>query len=238
MQTASPAWQHFNYPVLSSTNDKALEYSRTRSKLPAVFTAEEQTQGRGRRGRQWVSTKGNLFMSLLLKAEVSISDFAFISSLALAQTIDQFSPTLQPKIKWPNDVLINGCKISGILIESAENDCVIIGIGVNLCSSPDNSEVIYPTTNLKTLGVELDRLTFLKAYLSHFNQALNQRLSIGFEPIRQNWLGFAWHLNDTIKIRQHDQEISGIFKGIDEQGFLLLKQGKEIKKIVVGDVFI
>jgi BirA family biotin operon repressor/biotin-[acetyl-CoA-carboxylase] ligase len=238
MPIHSNSWQHFDYSSLSSTNDKALEYSRTQGRLPAVFTAEEQTQGRGRRGRQWISTKGNLFMSLLLKAEVSVSDFAFISSLALAQTINQFSPILHPKIKWPNDVLINDCKISGILIESAENDCVIIGIGVNLCSSPDNSEVIYPTANLKTLGVDIDRLTFLKAYLSHFNQALHQRLSIGFEPIRQNWLSFAWHLNDIIKIRQHDQEISGIFKGIDEQGILLLKQGKEIKKIVVGDVFI
>ena len=110
------SWQWYDYPSLGSTNDLAKEQSENFSGTPSVYTAKVQTAGRGRRGRQWVSKEGNLFMSQLLKTEIPVSDTVFITAVSVAETIRNLTIGLQINIKWPNDVLIGGKKISGILI--------------------------------------------------------------------------------------------------------------------------
>lgn len=229
-------WQWEDYPEVGSTNDLAKEESKCFSGYPTVYTAQAQTAGRGRRGRQWVSEKGNLFMSLLFKAELPISDMVFVTSLSIAETVNRLTTDLKINIKWPNDVLIDEQKICGILIEAAENETIVIGIGVNLVASPDNAQTIYKTTSLKELGFDISREKFLQTFLLCFdaNVDICRRC---FDEIRTKWLSYAYRLNQKIKIMQNKKQLEGIFKGIDEQGLLLLEQEERIIKISVGDVF-
>lgn len=237
MPTQIGRWQWYDYPSVGSTNDVAKEQSRFSSDTPKVFTAETQTAGRGRRGRSWVSVKGNLFMSQLLTTGLPISDMVFIASLSVAETLFLLTEGVRINIKWPNDVLINGKKICGILIEAAENDNIVIGTGINLSSAPDDSEVIYPTTSLSSLGFNISREIVLREYLKIFDANINLGHQKGFSVIRAKWLQYAYKLDEYIKIMQKNRTIEGIFKGIDEQGLLLLQQGSSIIKVAVGDVF-
>lgn len=230
-------WEWFDYPTLGSTNDEAKLVSLEIKDRHIVITAEEQTKGRGRIGRNWISKKGNLFMSQLFKPQIKISDLVFISSLSVAKTISKFAINLQVNIKWPNDILIKGKKFCGILIET-ENDAVIIGIGVNLLNSPSDSEVIYPVCNLHDEGYNISRQQFIDAYLQIFDDYMDLYNKLGFKPIRQQWLQYAYKLDQQIGIRNNKEEKIGIYKGIDEEGLLLLEQNNKIIKISVGDVFI
>ncbi len=229
-------WQWSDYDVLTSTNDKAKEQSNLATK-PLVISAICQTKGRGRRGRTWVSKEGNLFFSQLLSFPMPLSDLVFISSLSVAKAILEIAPQLAVKIKWPNDVLIDGKKVCGILLETGENATAIIGIGINLRQSPSADDILYPTTALGDLGVEISRDKFLKIYLQHFNYWTDIRLKQSFEPIRSAWLELAAFLDEKITVNCTAKNISGIFKGIDEQGLLLLKQEEKIIYIAAGDVF-
>ena len=229
-------WQWIDYPSVSSTNDEAKNICSAVDVKKIVITAVEQTQGRGRRGRNWISDSGNLFMSQLYKPQHKISDLVFISSLSIAQTVLSFSSDLDVKIKWPNDVLLDNKKFCGILIE-AEKDYVIIGIGVNLNSCPPDQDIIYPATDIASYGLNLSRLDFLQKYLSIFNENTKLYKQNGFNDIRLNWLKYAYRLNQEIKIK-NNSAIQGIYKGIDENGFLLLEQDKKVTKISAGDIFI
>ncbi len=229
-------WQWIDYPSVGSTNDEAKNICSAVDVKKIVITAVEQTQGRGRRGRNWISDSGNLFMSQLYKPQHKISDLVFISSLSIAQTVLSFSSDLDVKIKWPNDVLLDNKKFCGILIE-AEKDYVIIGIGVNLNSCPPDQDIIYPATDIASYGLNLSRLDFLQKYLSIFNENTKLYKQNGFNDIRLNWLKYAYRLNQEIKIK-NNSAIQGIYKGIDENGFLLLEQDNKVTKISVGDIFI
>lgn len=229
-------WQWIDYPSVGSTNDEAKNICSAVDVKKIVITAVEQTQGRGRRGRNWISDSGNLFMSQLYKPQHKISDLVFISSLSIAQTVLSFSSDLDVKIKWPNDVLLDNKKFCGILIE-AEKDYVIIGIGVNLNSCPSDQDIIYPATDIASYGLNLSRLDFLQKYLSIFNENTKLYKQNGFNDIRLNWLKYAYRLNQEIKIK-NNSAIQGIYKGIDENGFLLLEQDNKVTKISVGDIFI
>ena len=230
-------WEWFDYSVLGSTNDEAKLLSKEIENRRILITAETQTKGRGRLGRNWISKKGNLFMSQVFIPEIKISDLVFISSLCVSGTIVKFASNLKVNIKWPNDVLINGKKFCGILIEK-ENDAVIIGIGINLTNSPLDTEVIYPVTNLNDEGCPLSKQDFLKSYLQLFDYYIDLYCNQGFKIIRKHWLQYAYKINHQIRIRNNNEEKVGIYKGIDENGFLLLKQNDKIIKISVGDVFI
>ena len=230
-------WLWKDFEEIDSTNNKAKELSQNFNGYNIVISAKMQTSGRGRIGRKWISQSGNLFFSQLLYLNIPISYLVFITSLSIADSIHELSPNLDIKIKWPNDVLVSGGKISGILIETGENNTVIIGIGVNLVSSPKNKDILYPVSDLRSSGIEVRREIFLQTYLKYFNNNLNDCLSGGFLPIRQRWLSYAANLNKLIQVNQTDKKFEGIFKGIDEQGYLLLEHNHTIQKIAAGDVF-
>lgn len=230
-------WRWEQFDTIASTNDLAKDKSADFDGSPVVYTAKVQTAGRGRRGRSWVSAEGNLFMSQLLKTDLAVSDMVFITSLSIAQTIETLTKGVQINIKWPNDVLLGGKKVCGILIESAANVAVVIGAGVNLVSSPPDGDVMYPACNLLSLGHQISISRFLSEYLRHFDGNVEICSKDGFGTIRRQWLKYAHRLGQMIKIVQKDKVKEGIFKGIDEQGLLLLEQGSGIVKVAVGDVF-
>ncbi len=230
-------WQIISYDCIDSTNAEAIRKSADYFTDGVLITAKEQSNGRGRMGRVWQSFIGNLFFSQLFKSKAPLWVLTYISSLSVCESIQKLCRGLEVKIKWPNDVLVNGGKISGILIESGNNDTAVVGIGVNLQLSPESKDILYPTTNLRDLGFDISREDFLQCYLTIFDNYYNTFITDGFTKIRHQWLSCSYKLNEEILVSQGNKKQKGIFKGIDENGCLLLKQEDNTLKISAGDVF-
>lgn len=231
-------WQVVFFDELESTNDTALEYSGKISGGCYVIQAKKQTKGRGRRGRSWISSDGNLFFSLLLEFDIkNLGALVVICALCLLQSIKQLKSGADVLLKWPNDVLLNGKKVSGILLEKADGNYMIAGIGVNVKTSPKNEEMLYPVISLKEAGIDISADDFLKLYLKVFCDNVNIYREKGFEVLRRQWLECAKGVGKKITIRQDENIEEGIFKGIDEKADLLLEKNGKISKILVGDVF-
>ena len=228
-------WNLEKYNEVSSTNDVAKDRSfETKENL--VVVADIQYLGRGRRGNKWMSQRGNLFFSQLFYSKTVNSNLAFVASLSLVEAIKNISEIKSVSLKWPNDILIDMKKVAGILIEQADNGMTIIGIGVNLVAHPNEQQTSYPSTDLISNGVKIPREKLLSEYLSYFDK--NYELCLkNFNIVREKWLKFASGLNQKIKVKIKDEIKEGIFKGIDEQGLLLLQQDNDIIKISVAEVF-
>lgn len=233
-------WYWQDLATVGSTNDAAALLSRNPPAQKCVVSAREQTAGRGRRGRSWLSLPGNLFMSLLLPGTLQDMNFLpFAVSLSLFKTIKQLSPELEVGLKWPNDVLVRGAKVSGILLEKTENPYIIIGIGVNLAASPrGDKNLLYPVIGLGDCGIKIDRCSFLKLYLRQFDETMALLERQGFAPVREQWLQQALNLGREITVHMENTAFEGIFKGLSESGALLLERNGRIEKIYAGDVFI
>ncbi|MEE6206781.1 MAG: biotin--[acetyl-CoA-carboxylase] ligase [Alphaproteobacteria bacterium] len=230
-------WQIFHFDTVGSTNDVAKEYSQTATDN-FVVQADAQTAGRGRRGRNWVSLKGNLFFSVGLKFELkNLGILVLISSLSLLQTVKAIKADADVKLKWPNDVLLNGAKVSGMLLEKGAGDFMIIGIGVNIKQSPDSAQMLYKTTSLHAAGIHTDKDEFLKMFLQRFSENLSLWQKNGADFVRLKWLEYAKGLNEEIVVSQENIKSKGIFTGIDENAALLLNTEQGVTKILVGDVF-
>ena len=217
-------WDIHQFETLESTNATALLCP-----VGTVVMAESQTAGRGRYGRTWQSPKGNLYMSLVL-TDMGKNNYAlpFLTAVAVADSL----PGYDVSLKWPNDVLLSGKKLAGILIEKAD-DKLVVGIGVNVMTSPLEG-VLYPTANLEG---RLRPMTLAKRILLQYNTLLDLLDKKGFKEIRKRWLEYATGLHKPISIHLADAEFQGIFKGIDAKGALLLKQKSGTRTLNVGDVF-
>jgi len=230
-------WQIFHYNTVGSTNDTAKEYSQTATDS-FVITADKQTAGRGRRGRSWVSLDGNLFFSVGLKFELkNLGRLVLLSSLSLLQTIKSLNLNADVKLKWPNDVLLNGAKVSGMLLEKGAGDFMVVGIGVNIKHSPDSAQMLYKTTSLHAAGIETSKENFLNLFLQKLSENLDLQQQNGADFVRLKWLEYAKGLNEEIVVCQENIKSKGIFTGIDENAALLLNTDQGLTKILVGDVF-
>lgn len=238
-------YHNFNilhFEKIDSTNSKAMEMAVLgQLNDRGVILADEQNSGRGRLNRVWVSDKGNLYFSLLLRPKIAISnvsELSFVSISALSLVISEILPNSDIKLKWPNDLLVNGKKISGILLESkisAQNlDFVVIGIGVNLVSSPQNT--LFPATNIKDYGALISNIEMLKKFLDKFEDLYQNYLEFGFKKARNIWLDKAYKLKEEISVKIDEQEIRGVFENIDEAGNLILRTKTGEKKINCADV--
>jgi BirA family biotin operon repressor/biotin-[acetyl-CoA-carboxylase] ligase len=232
-------WQYYEYDEVASTNDTIKEYCTTKG-LKVIVKANLQTAGRGRRGRSWLGVEGNLFFSLALETDLTnISRLVLISGLSLLKTIRYFSNIINVKIKWPNDILIEGCKVSGILLEKAQGDYLIIGIGVNIVGSPKEVDALYNITSLAENNVDVSSDEFLRRFIDIFTDNLEKYENENFEILRQEWLENAVGIGRQIIVRQEKQsEKKGVFIGLDENANLLLETANGIQKITAGDVFI
>ena len=232
-------WQWKDYAETGSTNDEALNWSlgaNSRDKI--IITAKLQTKGRGRFDRKWIGMDGNLFMSLALPFDIKDNAaLVFISSLAVLQTIKQINSDADVVLKWPNDVLINNKKVSGILIERGHNGYMVVGIGVNIKASPSSLDLIYPATNLAEIGLLADRIEFMKLYIYSLDSLHEIWQERGFAKIVELWQAYAKGLNEAIEVHTSKGIKKGIFTGIDIEGRLLLRTETKIEAIFAGDVF-
>lgn len=233
-------WYWEDLETIGSTNDAGIRLSQNPLAEKMVVSAKEQTAGRGRRGRSWLGLPGNLFMSLVIPGSYQdLNYMPFVVSLSLLKVIKGLSPDLDVKLKWPNDVLVVGGKISGILLEKPENEYIVLGIGVNLAAAPkDESSLLYPVAGLRDYGIEVERCRFLELYLKEFDKTMSVLKSAGFEAIRKEWLAHAANLGREIRVNLEHESFCGIFNGLDENGGLLVEREGRVEKIYAGDVFI
>lgn len=235
-----------SFDTLDSTNEEAKRLAKAGGAHGAVVWAKKQTGGKGRMGREWISQEGNLFVSVLLKPEkptAELAQLSFVAAIAVVEALSAlFEKDHQLSCKWPNDILLDGKKLSGILLESftCETDgrqWVVVGVGVNVDSHPNHMQ--YPATCLTEAGVELvSAKIVLSRFIHHFIECYNEWNNKGFAPIRKRWLSHAWNLKKDITARLPDEEISGIFQDVDAAGNMILKDKKGRKNIIhAADIF-
>ncbi len=197
-----------------------------------------QTGGHGRMGRRWISPAGNLYVSLCLEkippAQAGI--YSFLAAVALMQAIEKLCPGLQMHCKWPNDLLINGKKVTGILLETDGVDRLIVGIGVNLIPI-DESRLLYPVTSLRQEGFDVDKTDLLEALLESFGQWQIRLKTQGKEPVLSAWKRKACGIGGSVTVNLPDRQLRGTFYGLDQDGCFLLNKEGEILKITAGDIF-
>lgn len=237
---SDPCWRIQKLELTTSTNDdvrRAAEAGEGEGE-GLVVVASRQSAGRGRLGRVWESPVGNLYCSTLLRPRnmpQSGAFYSFVAALAIRDVVRHFLPQSDVTLKWPNDVLVGGKKISGILLE-AIGDSLIVGVGLNIGHYPETS--LYPVTSLRAEGLVTATAT---AVLDRFLAALGVWHDVmqkqGFDPIRQAWLSHAQ--TGPMKVRLPHETLQGNFAGLDETGRLrlLLADGTE-RSISTGDVFL
>lgn len=247
--TADPALDPFYRLVrlgeTASTNDDARRLAAEGAGEGALVWAERQTSGRGRRGRRWESPAGNLYMSLLLRPKVPLAkagQVGFLAALAIAETCTRLLPQRAVGCKWPNDVLIEGKKVAGLLLEAEAKedgsaDWLVLGLGVNVASHPEGME--FPATSLATQGAEAGPAAVLAGVASRFVLWYRRWLADGFAPAREAWLACAAGIGGPVRVRFETHMEEGIFAGLDGEGALLLhKAGAATpQRVTAGDLF-
>ena len=222
--------------VTQSTNDDVKHAAEAGEDEGYAVLAERQTAGRGRYGRQWDSPAGNLYLSLLLRPRhtLNFSCYSFVAALALADTVKYFLPQAPVNLKWPNDVLLDGKKVGGILLETVA-DGVVIGMGLNVTTHPDNS--FYPSTSLAKAGLTIRSIEPIASHLLEKLRYWHFILEMdGFTPIRAAWLNYA--IKGQVRVRLPHEAVQGTFLDLGQNGTLLLRlaDGSE-RSIASGDVF-
>ena len=230
---------------IDSTNEEARRLAASGERGPIWLRADRQTAGRGRRGRTWESPIGNLAATLLIspgKPASECAQISFVTAIAAADAAAGFAANAEIKVKWPNDVLANGRKLAGILLESASGGdgaltFLAIGIGMNLAHFPPDTE--FPATSLAALGVSAPSPSAALTQLAaHFAKWYDVWMMNGFSPIQDAWLARAAGLGSRIRARLTHEETSGVFEGIDNTGALILREAQgRTRTIAAGEVF-
>lgn len=226
-------------PETGSTNADMLALAQVGVSEGDWLRAERQTGGRGRQGRAWDSPPGNLYASTLVRLRPSdppAATLALVAAVALEEAVRVFHPA-GVTIKWPNDLLADGAKLSGVLLERT-GDAVVIGIGVNLAHHPDLPD--RPATSLAAHDAPVDPGTFNDVLAEAFARWLGRWRGEGLEPIRRRWLECAHPIGTALATHLPDgSQIDGLFDGLDAQGALILKEASGHGRIVhAGDVFL
>lgn len=239
-----PPFRLVAYETIGSTNDELKRLAREGAAEGLVVTAERQTAGRGRRGRTWVSPPGNLYSSTLVRPDcraATAAQLGFVAALGVSGAIGELAPHVSTRCKWPNDLLTNGKKVSGILLETEmvsgdRPDFVILGVGVNLASSPRDTP--YPATSLAEEGAPgIAPAEMAIAFVRHFAAWLAAWREGGFAPIREAWLARAMGLGEPIQVRLERDTLDGRFLDLDHDGALLLGQAEGSRRIAAGEIF-
>ena len=237
-------WKIETFAVLPSTQDEAKDRALDEAADEGlVIQALTQSEGRGRQGNSWTSPMGSLYMSILLRP-LCTADLAgqisFVVALAVSAAMDEFLEGGHKKtLKWPNDILIDGKKVAGILLETELSPKglvghLIIGVGVNIMSAPEGRIALKEVSGENRLAVH----PFRDRVLHYLDTYYNAWKAGGFAPIRKVWLEQAHGMGDKLTARLPNREEKGIFKDIDEAGGLILEIS-ENKQIVIraGEIY-
>ena len=238
---------------VDSTNAQAKRLAENADFGPLWIRADKQSAGRGRRGREWTSKKGNLFCSGLYPYEglpQQAAQMSFAAALAVADTLKHYVPHETVSLKWPNDALLAGKKTAGILLEVGQTHhqkWMVVGIGINLTHHPENTE--YPAThvlehisaedlseseNVMTGGAQAV-LAILAQRFDHWRHILDSK---GFEPIGQAWTERAHNIPGHVTVRLPNETFTGEALGLDANGALRVRlENGTIRDIHAGDVF-
>jgi BirA family transcriptional regulator, biotin operon repressor / biotin---[acetyl-CoA-carboxylase] ligase len=234
------------HDTVGSTNAEALSQARLGECGPLWVTAAQQTAGRGRRGRPFVSERGNLYASLLLIDPAPAdraAELSFVAALALHDAVCELASMLAPRIrfKWPNDMICDGAKFAGILVEGESTSgrplAAVVGIGVNCARHPAGTA--YPATDLAAAGAIVSPETLFRA----LSRSMPLRLAEwdrgrGFAAIRAAWLARAVGLAEVIRVSLPERELQGRFESLDRAGRLLLRrEDGTLEAITAGDIF-
>jgi BirA family biotin operon repressor/biotin-[acetyl-CoA-carboxylase] ligase len=254
--TTSPFHTH-HFDTVSSTQDEC--WARVQSGAPSgtVISADVQTKGRGRQGRVWDNPPGNLAATLAwaLAPGDTPGHYSFIVAVALARAVRTvIADPSALSIKWPNDLLLNGVKCAGILIESPDPKWILIGTGVNIAYAPDGRARIldfvdavipaqagiqdHKTGPQRSLGLQITSDHILDSYLGHFYDLVSHYRTHGLADILAEWRGQAFGIDREMNVRLPNEEFTAIFRGLDENGAACaeLPDGR-IRKVHAGDVF-
>jgi BirA family biotin operon repressor/biotin-[acetyl-CoA-carboxylase] ligase len=224
-----------------STNDDLASLARQGAPEGVWLRAVRQSGGRGRQGRQWHSPPGNLYASTLVRlrpGDPPAPTLALVAAVALQEAASAFVVAgVTIEIKWPNDLLVAGAKLSGILLERID-DSIIVGFGVNLADHPDETD--RPAINMGMLGGAPDPARFLDALAKSFARWIERWRDEGLEPISERWLAAAHPRGSALRTHTAGGSwIEGVFDGLDENGALRLRLADGSTQVIhAGDVFL
>ena len=232
------------HEVLESTSSLVKQRAEDGAAEGLAIQALRQSAGRGRQGRGWDSPAGNLYISVLLRPAVPIRDapqWSFVAAVALAETLNGLLPEASKlSLKWPNDLLLQGAKAAGILVEtgiapSHALDWICIGIGVNIMSKPNLPD--RPTACLaEYLAAPPAPEALAQSLLVSLAHWHDVRLQQGFAPIREAWLRHAPAMGAPISLKRDGALLEGAFAGLSPEGGLLLAKGREVQLILAGEI--
>ncbi len=236
---------HF-YADCSSTNDIAASYGCSKAVRPTWIIAGTQSGGRGRKGRPWVSEEGNLYASLIFCPSIRPLDIyalPYLVALAVRDAVIQLgAPPDDVQCKWPNDILLKGQKVCGILIESSARsssalEYVIIGVGLNLRHSPENAQ--FKATSLKdALAKDISVKDAIQTLANTLKQRLQAWDTQDFTPIKNEWTGCAWGLGEKRLINTDTAAFLATLLGLDDFGSLAVRlESGEERFITTADIF-
>jgi BirA family biotin operon repressor/biotin-[acetyl-CoA-carboxylase] ligase len=232
------------HEVLESTSSLVKQRAEDGAAEGLAIQALRQSAGRGRQGRGWESPAGNLYVSVLLRPAVPLRDapqWSFVAAVALAETLNGLLPEASKlSLKWPNDLLLQGAKAAGILVEtgiapSHALDWICIGIGVNIMSKPNLPD--RPTACLaEYLAAPPAPEALAQSLLVSLAHWHDVRLQQGFAPIREAWLRHAPAMGAPISLKRDGALLEGAFAGLSPEGGLLLAKGREVQLILAGEI--
>jgi BirA family biotin operon repressor/biotin-[acetyl-CoA-carboxylase] ligase len=249
LQTDTIGGKIYYFDTIDSTQNFALELSHRPHENGSLVIAERQTQGRGRLNRRWVSPKGGIWLSILLRPNFEpsyTSLFPMLTSLALAVAI-QKTLKIKTELKWPNDVTIKGDKVAGILIdasiESNKIDYLVIGVGINFKIKPSKitsqiktGQKKYGITTLVKENQQGNPVKLVQQFLLELEQYYNNVISGSISDIRKEWMKRSSTVGKNVTATTTTGIIKGKAVGIDKTGALLLSSRGKVQRVLAGDI--
>ena len=223
--------------IVSSTNDRVKEIKINFKKSSSFgLISEKQLNGRGRKGNEWISQKGDLTCSFLINKSFNIKHFGKINiiiSVIVCKVLAKEFPELEFKLKWPNDIFLKKKKIAGILIETSiikkKIEYLIIGFGLNVVSEPVAKD--YKTTSLKRYINEIDNNVIFKRIFKSLEKNLSEQSIKSFKNFKDYWISISKDIGKKIRVKKMNSFVTGVFETIDEDGSLVLNFNSQ-KEIV------
>lgn len=249
LQTDTIGTKIYYFDTIDSTQNFALELSHKPHENGSVVIAGRQTRGRGRLDRKWVSPKGGIWLSILLRPNLEpsyTSLFPMLTSLALSVAIEK-TLKIKAELKWPNDVTIKGDKVAGILIdasiESNKIDYLVIGVGINFKIKPakitkqiKDSQKKYGIATLVKENQKGDPVKLIQQFLLELEQRYNNVISDSIGNIRKEWMKRSSTIGKNITVTTTTGILKGKAVGIDKTGALLLSSRGKVQRILAGDI--